>query len=299
MKTPVIIPVSCIGSCYSGSSPAKLKASILSLLTSSVKPAEIILVVDGPVDKSLSDAIASLSAIDCLTILPISVNQGLGNALSTALSFSKYDYIARYDTDDISVPGRLFVQYEFMNTHSHIDCCGSHVYEFPDQSQFSNFIYATPKFVPISPLLLKLFIWIKNPINHPTVMFKKQAIRAVGGYRSVLFFEDYDLWLRLHFAGYSFANLDSFLVFMNRDSALSRRSGFYYFSAEIRFACKVLVDSSIPIYCSLPLFILFVARAFLRIISFGLISQFVPWRKSGRQIYPDVITLSYINRFFC
>ena len=33
----------------------------------------------------------------------------------------------------------------------------------------------------------------RNPLNHPSVLFKKEDILRVGSYRDIKFFEDYDI----------------------------------------------------------------------------------------------------------
>jgi hypothetical protein len=48
-------------------------------------------------------------------------------------------------------------------------------------------------------------IYVESPLCHPSVMFRRDVYDAVGGYRDVAWPEDYDLFLRMHAAGYALA----------------------------------------------------------------------------------------------
>jgi hypothetical protein len=55
-------------------------------------------------------------------------------------------------------------------------------------------------------------IFVESPLVHPSVMFRRQAVLAAGGYRPTAWLEDYDLWLRLYLAGARFAKLPAVLL---------------------------------------------------------------------------------------
>jgi hypothetical protein len=78
----------------------------------------------------------------------------------------------------------------------------------------------------------------RNPLNHPSVILRRQAILDLGNYRSKPGFEDYDLWLRVLavYGSSGLANIPRTLVFARvGDSHLSRRHGFSYAVAEVQF----------------------------------------------------------------
>ncbi len=50
-------------------------------------------------------------------------------------------------------------------------------------------------------------IYIESPFAHPSVVFRRQTVLELGGYRNGAFPEDYELWLRLHHAGKRLAKL--------------------------------------------------------------------------------------------
>ena len=65
-----------------------------------------------------------------------------------------------------------------------------------------------------------------NPLCHPTVMYRREAILALGGYHGALHAEDYDLWVRAsRLEGLRFANLpDICLNYQATPSGEARRS---------------------------------------------------------------------------
>ncbi|MBO5468261.1 MAG: glycosyltransferase family 2 protein [Lachnospiraceae bacterium] len=52
-------------------------------------------------------------------------NKGLAYSLARGFNLARGKYIARMDDDDISLPNRFAVQYEYMEKHSDITVCGS------------------------------------------------------------------------------------------------------------------------------------------------------------------------------
>lgn len=76
----------------------------------------------------------------------------------------------------------------------------------------------------------------RNPFNHMTVMFKKQAVQNVGGYMDMPYFEDYWLWVRMLKAGYKAKNVDKVLVKVRAgQEMIARRGGLNYAKYIIRF----------------------------------------------------------------
>ena len=56
---------------------------------------------------------------------------------------------------------------------------------------------------------------VESPLVHPAATMRVEAVRAIGGYRSGPFPEDYDLWLRLRRAGWRLARVPEVLVHMS------------------------------------------------------------------------------------
>lgn len=78
-------------------------------VSQTLKPDEVVLVVDGPVPQSIQDVIVKYSKIlrGGVKIIYLKENQGFGKALKVAVENAQNDIIARMDSDDIAVPDRF------------------------------------------------------------------------------------------------------------------------------------------------------------------------------------------------
>jgi len=198
-----------------------------------IKPNEIVLVLDGKLTDDLykvinywKDKLGSL-----FKVIPQNKNLGLGEALNIGLKNCSYELIARMDTDDIATPKRFEKQLEVLKNKD-IDICSSWVSEF---SIDENIILSYRK-VPEKHQEIIEFAKKRNPLNHPAVMYKKAVVLRVGGYKHMLWFEDYYLWVRMILNGARFYNIQEPLVNMRADfNQLSRRSGIRYAKEEAKF----------------------------------------------------------------
>ena len=110
-----ILPVSFLGSCYHRTTSHELICSIKSVFLSTQLPAEIILVVDGPVPSDLLASINHLKLLYAsLKVFSLESNVGLGTALSFGLRKCANDLVFRFDTDDICFSHRLDLQYNYL-----------------------------------------------------------------------------------------------------------------------------------------------------------------------------------------
>ncbi len=197
-----------------------------------LKPTEIVLVKDGPLTPELDRVIADFQAQTPMKIVALSENQGLGKALNAGLKECSYDLVARMDSDDISKPERFAMQLKFMTEHPDIAVCGSWVDEFIDSPD--NVV--SQRRLPESSAELAAFGRKRNPLNHPTVIFRKSAVEAVGGYEHFPLLEDYWLWIRMLSAGYRFHNIPkSLLWFRTSTDVYRRRGGWRYAMTELKF----------------------------------------------------------------
>ncbi len=231
--------VSVLISVYRKENPVFLSHAIDSIQKQTLPVAEIILVKDGPLSPELDKTINQYqNRFKNLKVIELLVNQGLGKALAHGLSFCNYELVARMDTDDIASPNRIQKQAEFMMSHPEVVVLGTQIYEFSQVPEDANRI----KQVPESFSKVKKFAKLRNPINHPTVMFRKSKILAVGSYKDMPFFEDYYLWLRVLKKGYIIENLDEPLLYFRTGAMLERRRGASYFKYEYQFFKQILAE---------------------------------------------------------
>ena len=82
-----------------------LRQSIESILSQTVLSDDIVIVCDGALTRKLDDVLDSFK--DKIRLIRLPENQGLGKALNAGLSECRHDLVARMDSDDIALPGRM------------------------------------------------------------------------------------------------------------------------------------------------------------------------------------------------
>lgn len=242
MKFSVLMSV------YDKEKPDYLYRSIQSIWDDQcLKPNQIVLVKDGPLTNKLNKTIHYWKERlgDVLTLIPLEKNLGLGDALNIGLSNCAYNLVARMDADDIAYPERFKDQINYMHENKNCDIVGSYVTEFnSDPDSIVSF-----RKVFCSHEEIVKHAKIKNPFNHPSVLYKKSAVVDAGGYKKFDGFEDYYLWVRMIISGARCSNIAAPLVNMRTGySMLSRRGGFRYAMNEIKLQYKFFELEFISIF---------------------------------------------------
>ena len=203
----------------------------------SVKPDEIVLVQDGKLTDELYEVIDKWQKKlrEVLKTVPLEKNVGLGDALNIGLQHCSNELVARMDTDDIARNDRFEKQLKIFED-SDVDICSSWVSEFDNDE---NEIISYRK-VPETHEEIVDFAKKRCPINHPAVMYKKSSVQSAGGYKKMMWFEDYYLWARMILNGSKFYNIQEPLVNMRAGyGQLERRSGFKYAIEEYKFLIRL------------------------------------------------------------
>lgn len=199
-------------SVYKKDSPEYLQIALKSIYEQqSIKPDEIVIVVDGPIPENLREVLDSFKKDKekIVKIIQQEQNKGLGEALKKGTEYCTGDYIFRMDSDDISVFDRFEKQINYIEKHSNIDVLGGNIAEFQKSIDEEN------KRLRVCPMNHEDIIKMgkkRNPMNHVTVCIKKEALVNSGGYQSLLYLEDYYLWLRMIVNNCKLENLNETLV---------------------------------------------------------------------------------------
>ncbi|MFY0253355.1 glycosyltransferase [Chitinophaga sp. 30R24] len=229
---------------YIKDQPPFLHLALQSIVEQTVLPDEVVIVKDGKVTKEIEEVICSYTNRfpELFKIVVLENNVGLGAALREGLLHCSGKYVARMDADDISKPDRFERQLEFLNADPDCAVVGGLVQEFINEPGDIQQI----RFVPLDASAIIKFARKRSPLNHPTVMFRKEAILAVGSYQDVPYFEDYYLWLRLISADFKIWNInDSLLFFRVGNDMIGRRHGWAYLKKELFFLKKVRAEGHI------------------------------------------------------
>lgn len=236
-QTNKIMSFSVLMSIYMAEKPSYLTMSLNSVLNQTLQASEIIIVEDGPLTTDLYailDEFESKNPI--IRRLRLSENHGLGYALCEGLKYCRYELVARMDTDDICKPNRFEVQVEFMEKNHEVDVLGTWIDEFFDVKE--NVV--SIRKVPEGSKGLYEFGKKRNPMNHPTVMFRKSSVLKAGSYQTCMLLEDYYLWVKMLKMGMVFYNIqESLLYFRLSHDIYKRRGGLKYAITEVKFQIEL------------------------------------------------------------
>ena len=219
-------------SVYHKERPDFLCASLDSVFNQTAMPSEVILVEDGPLTPELNIVIEKYcTKYRNLKSVPLKHNQGLGRALNEGLQHCSYDLVARMDTDDVCKTNRFEKQLHLFESHPEIDVCSTWMDEFVGEVDNVH----TIKRLPETHDDLYEYGKKRNPVNHPSVMFRKKAVQLNGNYQDYPLFEDYFLWIRMLKYGCKFYCIqESLMYFRSSLDVYKRRGGFNYALTEAR-----------------------------------------------------------------
>lgn len=197
-----------------------LQQSVRSILNQTHGDLELIVIDDGSTDRTRAVA-HDLSTEDSrVRLVCHDDNRGLAARLNEGLSLANGEYIARMDADDISVPRRLELQLQFLDTHLSVAVVGGFIRYFGGSR-------SCVVRVATSPVHIKWRLLFGNSMGHVTVVGRRSFFDEVEGYDETLkVAQDYDLWLRGS-TRFRFANLSEVLVNVREDPlSTSRRLSF-------------------------------------------------------------------------
>ena len=266
--------VSVLMSVYQKDNAQFLQQALESVVTQTRTPDEIVLIIDGPIDNELKEVVETYKNkyVDLFKIYPLQSNIGLGKALNIGLGYCSGDLVARMDADDISKPDRFALQLAAFNSNPNLSILGTSMDEFIHEPGDVN----QKRILPQTHANILKWSKKRNPFNHPTVMFKKQAVLSVGSYEDIPLFEDYFLWLKLLNNNFVAGNLfDSLLYFRTGNQMIKRRHGISYFRKEIYFFSKSYQNNYISKADFVKAMILRVPLRLLPLWSLQLVYKFV------------------------
>ena len=215
--------ISVLMSLYKKENPKFLRESLNSILSQTLLPQEIVIILDGPITVDLQNVLNDfmLKKPDLFRVLPQKSNKGLGISLAIGVNACKNELIARMDTDDIMVTSRFKMQVQQFIDDSNLSICGGNITEFT--GSIDNVL--GHRNVPETNEEIRYYSRKRNPFNHMSVMFKKSRVIDAGNYLPMNGFEDYYLWARMLKSGNKSYNIPKNLVFARTGTNMYRRRG--------------------------------------------------------------------------
>ncbi len=205
-----------------------LKESIESILNQTFKDFEFIIINDGSTDNSLKIIKGYERKDKRIILINNPKNLGLQKTLNKGLEVAKGKYIVRMDADDISMPNRFKIQFEYLEEHKDIFLVGSSAIVI---DEFGNRLGIFEK--QNNPSRVKKKLEKSNSVIHPSIMFRNEGFFYREKFKTS---EDYDLYLRILSSGRKITHLPDFLIKyrISRNSFMSTKPDqqFFYEKAK-------------------------------------------------------------------
>jgi len=160
-----------------------------SILSQTYRPQEICVIDDGSVD----DTVDVVRKFGSHVHLICRENGGPGAARNTGVAATSGEWIALLDADDAWLPQKIEEQIEFT--------CA------PEVGVIHSQILGEAR--PVAEEITFDVLWKSNMIAASSAMIRRTAFEEVGGFdenRALISVEDYNLWLRLTYAGWKVAS---------------------------------------------------------------------------------------------
>ena len=221
-----------------------VKLAVESILNQTYKDFDYYIQYDGPVDVEV-DAYLSGLKDERVRIQRRAENKGLAQSLNDLMNVVMhigYEYIARMDADDISETNRFEMQIAYLDAHTEVDMVGGAINEIDEEGNNRGKITK----YPCSPDECRAFFAKRNPVAHPTVMFRRSFFEKAGWYYPTDFErnEDTRLWHEGYKHGCVIANMpDVLLNFRMTDSMFkNRRNGRAFAKSQLKLRKLIAKD---------------------------------------------------------
>ena len=163
-------------------------------------------------------------------------NVGLGNVLNVGIGMARGKYIARMDSDDISLPDRLQVQVDYLNAHPEYDFVSVGMKEFGDGDRVYSYDNESEE--------IKFNALFYTPVLHASSMWRKDSFEGLLYKQSFVPSEDFELWTRALLKGVRMRNLPKVLYLYRKfpGQSASSNNGEKHREANVLYIKKAFGD---------------------------------------------------------
>ena len=180
-----------------------------SIQAQSFRAWELVLVDDGSTAAGTLALLEEIGDDPRVRLLTLDRNRGVAHALNAGLERCRAELVARMDADDKMLPSRLERQVAYLTDHPEVAILGTQMQGIDWETGELHPPTSHPPIVDadyIEHQRASSHIWV---LNHPTAVFRRQAILDLGGYPDFRVAQDLALWLKAHRAGLEIHNLAS------------------------------------------------------------------------------------------
>lgn len=186
--------------------------AIRSLLDQTFRDLELVLIDDGSRDGSVRAALEAAVGDARLRVIRLP-REGLVAALNAGLEASRGTLVLRMDADDLAPEDRLERQVAWADRHPDWWVIGGLVQCMPREGLTDGMLRYEAWLNSVrTPEEVRRDLFVESPLAHPSVAYRRDRIREIGGYRDGDFPEDYDLWLRVFEAGGAMGKCDGLVL---------------------------------------------------------------------------------------
>lgn len=207
-----------------------LRYSIESILNQTYENFEFIIVTDCPTDGS-DDIVDEYAKKDSrIKLIKNNENLGITKSLNIGMDASSGLFIARMDSDDISVNNRLERQLQFMLNNEDVSIVGSRIVKF----NHDMFTIGSTKWRNNAQEAKVSLIFGNTGIAHPTAFIRKSFLDTnnVSYNEKYIKSQDYGLWIDTVSSGGTIYEMDDILLYYRSSptqiSTMNRDEQSYY-----------------------------------------------------------------------
>ena len=172
-----------------------LDDAINSIFSQTLNNFEILFLVSEKIHSDFLVYINKFSYKDLISVRVLKIKlPGLAFALNLGLEYSNSEFIARMDSDDISLPSRFEDQITFIKKSPHTAVVGCKVILIDSDGheiQGKQFSYFETN------ELIRKVLPFRNPLCHPALIFRKSVLFKYCGYQYGGYSEDHALFLKI------------------------------------------------------------------------------------------------------
>jgi alpha-1,3-rhamnosyltransferase len=187
-----------------------IEECLTSILAQTYPRVELLVIDDGSSDDS-AERIRRLQAIHGFDFI-VQDNRGLTATLNAAFARARGEFLVPFGSDDVMLPERLSIQVDYMAAHPEVGICGGNMELmrsdgtlFPDREQNRDVPYRSLSFDDI-------FLERKPCVPAPTLLIRREAFEAVGGFDPGIRLEDLYIQLKIARSGYAVDALNAVLA---------------------------------------------------------------------------------------